>query len=72
MLATTELHAWRCANPTCPSRRAGQGQIVMRGPNVVGWLGEGRCHQCGYSTLIEVTEAGATYTVRPCKNHPNG
>jgi len=63
------LHSFRCANPECPSRRTGRGQIIMRGENVVGWRGEGRCHQCGFLTTITVEPDGPEYHVRPHKSN---
>lgn len=53
------LHSWRCANPSCPSRRSGKpGQIVMQGGRYPGWYGVGRCHQCRNFTKVEIDERG--------------
>ena len=68
VVAVTELHPWRCANPACPSRRTGRGQIVMKGENRLGWRGEGFCHSCKQFTAVFVTPVGVEYSVRPAKN----
>lgn len=58
------LVPWRCANPACPSRRTGPGQIVMHGPETPGWVGMAYCHQCRSFTVVRVTEDGVDYRVR--------
>jgi hypothetical protein len=64
-MIAVELVAYRCANPACPSRRNGPGQVVMRGDNRPGWRGEGYCHQCRSYTLIEVGDDGTlTFALR--------
>ncbi len=60
MIATvpTDLHPWRCANPECPSRRTGRGQIVMWGEVTPGWRGGGYCHQCRRFTTVQIDQDG--------------
>lgn len=60
-----DLRAYRCANPDCPSRRRGQGQVLFRGLAVVGFAAESRCHQCGWLTVVVVTPEGPEYRARP-------
>lgn len=60
-----DLHPYRCANPDCPSRRTGRGQILMRGETRVNWRGEGLCSHCKHFTMVEVTPTGIRYIVRP-------
>lgn len=69
MIATTDdLVPYRCANPACPSRRTGRGQIVMRGLSTVGWCGEGYCRHCHTFTMADVTADGIIYRLRQPKN----
>lgn len=58
------LRPFRCGNPECPSWHRGQGQIILRGQPVVGFVAEGRCPHCKAYTLVRVTESGVEYSVR--------
>lgn len=68
MIVEAHLQPWRCANPSCPSRYHGPGQIIMEGENRVGWVGASRCHRCHYITTVRVTPDGPEYAVRPPRN----